>query len=199
MKLLTISIIFAGACLAPVHASNLVLNPGFETGDFSSWNVTLAAHGTDLDVNGVPNTGTSSAAFGGTTPGSYDTIAQSFNTVAGGSYTFSFFLQVNGGSEEGESARDIPAIDPIADFQAFWNGNMVLDSSLGNTGDFDFTKFSFTVTATGNDTIAFSGYNVPAHYYLDDVSVDKGTPEPATWALLGSGLAAFGAIRRRAR
>jgi hypothetical protein len=198
MKLLTISIIFAGACLAPVHASNLVLNPGFETGDFSSWNVTFAAHGTDLGTNGVPHTGDSSAEFGGTSAGFYDTIAQSFNT-SGGFYTFSFFLEVNGASEEGESARDIPAVDPIGDLQAFWDGNMVLDSSIGITGNFDFTQFSFTVTATGNDTIAFSGYNVPAHYYLDDVSVDNGTPEPATWALLGSGLAAFGAIRRRAR
>ena len=51
MKLPITLTIFAGACLAPVHASNLVLNPGFETGDFSSWNVTLAAHGTDLDIS----------------------------------------------------------------------------------------------------------------------------------------------------
>ena len=50
-------------------------------------------------------------------------------------------------------------------------------------------------------TLAFTGYNDPGYTFVDDVSVTAVpavvVPEPATWALVGAGLAAVGAAARR--
>ena len=197
--------------LSAVQAGNLILNPGFETGDFSSWTVTLASSGSHLLLNtsaGFVHSGNDSADFGGTSPGFYDTISQTFATVNGQSYTFSFFLAGDFSSLGVPSILsgnqsvigNLKAVDPNGDFQAFWDGNLVFDSTAGvDPTSFGFSQHSFAETGTGSDTIMFQGYNVPNAYYLDDASVDAasvGTPEPATWFLIVTGLAGLVAFRR---
>jgi hypothetical protein len=105
-----------------------------------------------------------------------DTISQDITTVAGASYTFTFWL------------NHIDAGDPN-DFNAYWNGTKVL--GLVNTGSFDWTEYSLTETAAGTSTlIAFGGREVPSWYGLDDVSVVQAStvPLPGAVVLLGSGL-----------
>ena len=78
MKRLAVLTLLAGASLVPVKAANIILNPGFEAGDFTSWSFNHAATGSELLVQGqTVKTGMAAAAFAGTTPGDYDTLAQS--------------------------------------------------------------------------------------------------------------------------
>jgi PEP-CTERM motif len=169
----------------PLHAGNLVTNPGFETGDLTGWTYTPAACGPLLAVGSGglgANSGNNAAQFGGTCAGSYDVISQVLPTVAGDSYVFSFWLASNG-SPDGE--------------QAFWDGNRILD--LTNFIQ-PYMFYSFTETAsTSSTTIAFGGYNVPAFNGLDDISVSSAVPEPSSMILLGLGSAMLLVRRRKAR
>lgn len=208
MKQLAFFTIVAGVSLVPAQAGELVLNGGFETGDFTSWTTALASKGSGLLVNDLsPNTGGQSAVFGAIVPGDFDSISQSFDDVNGQTLFFSLFLKGDLPAviilfeRQGLRSAD-PVFDPIGDFQVFWDGDLVLDSQGSQTGPFDYTQSLFQETASGHDTITFSGYNVPGQYFLDDVSVlspESATPEPATWALFGLGLAAFVAVRRITR
>jgi hypothetical protein len=168
-------------------AQNIVTNPGFETGDFSSW----VEFGTTTN-NGVdglfPHSGAFAAYFGPVenTGG----IFQSLATTAGTAYTFSFWLQ-NGNT-------DLPA----ELFQAWWGGAPVY--TLSNAGPLNYTLFSFDVLATAATTdIMFSFQNGPSFWDFDDVSVvasaTSTVPEPATMALVATGLVAMAGVRKRKR
>ena|SRR5215472_10192784 len=163
-------------------AGNLVANCGFETGNFSSWTTTPAAAGSLFGVDGNPNSGTFAAFFGATVPPFVDTISQSIATIAGDAYTVSFFLANDGGG---------PAL-----FDATFGSTTLLDFT--GTNGFGYTQFTDTVVATGSSTLlSFASYQVPAFFFLDDISVVAAVPEPATLALLGGALVAFGVLRRR--
>ncbi len=155
-------------------AANLVLNPGFETGDFTDWTVTPASSGSDFGVSSSPSyvhSGSYGAYFGavGSTD---DTISQTISTVAGDSYTFNFWLVHYSTNSEN-------------DFNVSWNGTPVL--TLLNAASFPWTEYSYTETATGPTTITFAGREVPSYYGLDDINVSQ-VPLPGAVVLLGSGL-----------
>jgi hypothetical protein len=84
-----VSLIALVALAGPVGA-NLVLNPGFETGDFTGWSVT--GDGILID-NVFPNTGLYDAAFSAlTTDSDPGVLSQVLTTSPGLSYTISFAL-----------------------------------------------------------------------------------------------------------
>jgi len=160
---------------------NLVLNCGFETGDFTDWTMTPAAVGSHFGVESIhPHTGTEDAFFMGAADP--DSISQSIPTTPGAIYTVTFWLA-------NDENSDI--------FSATFGGTTLL--SFFNMAPFGYTEYSQNVMATSASTLlAFSGSAPVDTLFLDDVSVVAATvPEPASLALLLSAVAAFSVVRRR--
>jgi hypothetical protein len=168
------------------HAE-LATNGDFETGDLTGFTVDPAGIGfVGVDAES-PYAGTYGAYFAGTNPSAPDTISQTFQTLPGVTYRVSFFLQ----NEEAGAPDNM--------FLARFANVPLLD--LSNTLAFGYRPFSSDVAATGNlSVLSFTGYNAPAAFDLDNVSVTSiapvsSVPEPGTAILLGIGLA--GLLHRR--
>jgi hypothetical protein len=173
--------------------SNLVANPGFESGDFTSWTQGGNTGATGVTTAGFdgfdPHSGTFFAFLGPV--GSDGTLSQNLATTAGQSYTFSWFLGSDGALPN--------------DFSATWNGTTIFsETSIPSTRP-DYTPFTFTEVATGpTTTIMFSFRNDPAYLALDDISVTTASgavPEPSSLVLAAIGILTFAgyAGRRRLR
>lgn len=195
-SLLPILIVLIASLGGSAADANLVLNPGFETGDFTDWSLT--GDGVAIDTI-FPNTGCCDAAFSATTedanPG---VLSQSLSTVAGQSYKLSFAIL----DEAGFSGDSFDV--QFGSFSA-----MITGDEAASPGDLPslYTAFSFTVPAIdivgGITVLAFKGLNDPVSgidWNLDDVSVNAAvnTPEPSTWILLAVAFASL-AIQRRVK
>ena len=187
-------IVAAGVMLSlggPARA-NLVANPGFDLDIPPSqtapldWTFTQAQSGTDFFVGSVGSYpgvfSTPNAANFGATGTFDDELSQALATTPGQTYTISFELAHSGGTESPN------------DFSVEFGGNTIL--SLDSASEFNYTKETFTVTATSSSTVlAFFGRENDAWYALDDVSVVSvvsATPLPATWTMLIAGFAGLG-------
>lgn len=127
---------------APVY-SGLVLNGGFETGDFTGWfpfgaaSQPLVDDGSQTGI--APYSGTYEAALG--TSGTPGHLAQTLSTVPGASYLLSLWLAN-------------PQADP-GEFIVSWNGNPLLDTT---NVDLNWTRLQFVVPATGTSTVLQFGF-----------------------------------------
>jgi hypothetical protein len=168
------------------HATtNLINNGSFETGDFTGWSL-----GGDTDFTGVvgnfsgvnPEDGNFQAYLGSV--GSDTTLSQTFSDVAGQTYTTSLWMASFGGTP--------------SDFGALLDGATEL--SINPVSAQGYTQYTFSFTGTGSDTLTIFSRNDPSYQLLDNVSVSGGAvPEPASWALMMSGLGLIGGILRSRR
>jgi hypothetical protein len=173
--LVILAIVFATSSTA---VADMVVNGGFETGDFTGW--------TQVDsywsvANWTPHSGTYHATTQNW-PDAWQYIGQSITTTIGQSYTVGFWLA---------SADDIPANE----FVARWDG--VTKIQLVDIAYSDYTYYSYTAVATGSSTTIDFGYIYNAQWFdLDDVSMNP-VPIPGAIWLLGSGLLGLVGLKRK--
>ena len=177
--LLMIVVVASGALSA--RAQNLVVNPGFETGDFTGWTQWGDTSATGV-TSGFQHSGSFAAYFGPVF--SDGGIDQTIATTVGQVYNVSFWLD----------NRDTLANNR---FSASFAGVTIL--SLTNSGPFSYTQYSMDITATSSSSLLhFSTYNPPSYWDLDDVDVHAVVPEPGTLGLIALGaLGLVGAVRKR--
>ncbi|MGA3181056.1 MAG: leucine-rich repeat protein [Verrucomicrobiota bacterium] len=164
----------------PVY-SGLVLNGGFETGDFTGWNqsgdtsYTFVDNGSQSDI--PPFSGNFDAVLG--TSGSIGLLSQTLSTTPGANYLLSFWLAN-------------PFADP-AEFIVSWNGNTVFNGINPLTRG--WTNLQFALAATETNTVLQFVFEDDSDYLgLDDISVVPAQlgPRIATLGLSGANLALNG-------
>ena len=187
------AVLLIGLAVASEAAAIPVVNPGFETGDFSGW-TTFRPGGdppaTNISVTGTaPHSGRYQAQFGDYDNGSG--IQQSLATVAGQTYAVSFWLKLDPGAT-------VPT-DTYAQIKFGGTTVLTLVGDPNNGAGLGWTLFGGNaVTAGASTTLSFFFEDLPSYYHLDDVSVDA-VPEPATWTMMIAGFALVGVAARRCR
>ena len=162
--------------------ADLVVNGGFESGDFSGWSAFGDTSSTAVNTS-APHEGLFIAHFGNDTPGG---ITQTIATTPGASYDVSFYIRQTLGASN--------------HFVFNWDGGAAEQSYIDiNPG---FTTLHFPLIASSALTeLRFEFDNAGRGLWdLDAVSVQPhGVPEPATLALVGLALliGARGPRRRR--
>jgi hypothetical protein len=141
---------------------SLVLNGGFETGDFTDWaeSGNLAFTSVTADTDFV-HSGNYGVALGPS--GSLGFISQTMPTLAGSNYAISLWFQnLDGGTNE---------------FQVIWDGNVLYDGI--EQAAFGWTNLTLTGNSSGTNTVLQIGFrNDPSYYALDDIWVQLAGPSP---------------------
>lgn len=145
-----------------VQVQPLVVNGGFETGDFTGWILSalpnLTGNGTNMFVTGNPQfveSGNYAARLGPI--GSLNYLSQMVPTITNQAYLLSFWVENAGGGTPNE-------------FEVSWNGNTLYDQV--NLPPFGWTNMQFNVSATGTNTLLQFGIrDDPQYFDLDNVTV----------------------------
>jgi hypothetical protein len=184
--------------------SNIVGNGGFETGNFPPWkklgntgNNTAPINAASNGVFGIDQDSAHTGNFGlfAGPVGTKGYLQQTLHTVAGSKYNLSFWMD----AEQGESLQAASASggNPI-DFEVFWNGKEIFDTSDVSSS---YTKFTFTnlLATTSRTSLKFGFRDDSGQFHLDDVFVGARVPEAFSTLWLGLPLIILLAIRRKIR
>lgn len=151
----------AAVLLLPGLASaDIVVNGGFETGDFTGWILSGNPIPGAVDISN-PHSGNYAADLSAQSSLGY--LEQFLATTPGTLYNLTYFLASDGGTPN--------------EFSAQLNGTTLIDRM--NIPSQTYTQYSFSFQATGTSTdLKFGFRNDPGFLHLDDVSVTP-VPEPA--------------------
>lgn len=169
--------------LPGLASAGLIVNGGFETGDFTGW--TVSGQTDHMGVSGsYAYSGAYGAYFGQV--GGLGFISQTIATVAGAWYDANFWLDSPGGTPN--------------EFQFLWDGGTILD--LVNASSFGWTEYTYHLQATSPSTVVTFGFRQdPSYWGFDDADVNAAgaVPEPASFALIGLGLTGLALLGRKWR
>ena len=195
--------IAALSCTALWSASavNLVADSGFEASADGPGPHPFSASWTNIDASDFSGVGGDSInahtgnnyAFLGASPG-FGSLSQALTTIAGQSYTLSFWL-----ANDVTSALTGGSLGNS--FRVLFGGVQVF--ALTNQGTFGYTQFTISnlVAASGTTALEFVSNHDTDFWRLDDISVDaQGVPEAFStlWlALPALGLVYFSRGRTR--
>ena len=195
-SLVLVSSIAFGLNALPQNAkADLIVNGGFEAGDFTGWTPGPDGFPQYIVANPVHG-GTNAAQIAGFSFAP-DTLTQNINTAAGTSYLLSFWRY-----QDPMNPTPLNFPDGKTFLTVSWNGVNIFNESYSGVYSGDpYHNFTFTVVGTGLDVLKFVSAQDPAFTYLDDVSLNAAVPEPSTWAMMILGFMGVGfmAYRRRNR
>jgi len=139
----------------------LVQNGGFETGDFTDWTL-IGDSNTTFVYNDptVVHSGNYGVNLG--SPGALTYLSQKIPTMAGASYSISFWLD----SPDGLASNE---------FSVAWGSDILFDDT--NLPAIGWTNLQFIVSANDSNTLlSIGGQNDQSYFGLDDVSVMAAPP-----------------------
>ena len=176
------ALFIAAISASATAATNILSNPGFETGSLAPW---TANDGSPVVTNAQAHSGTYSvAAFSG------DSIKQTFAAIATSDITeVSLWALRDGG--------------PFDSYTFYYSDATHADFLLNAIGASGWNQYNLTSNlAAGKSLVGFSIYGTsPGPTYLDDFVIATGgaVPEPSTWAMMLLGFTGIGLMLRRRR
>ena len=178
--------LLAGAASATQAAPNLLVNGGFETGNFTGW--TLSDLSLTVAASDKPHTGTFEADLGNR---SLSTLQQSVTTVVGAVYTVDLWIGRLGPLAGGDQFS-LSVSFAGTSFVNLTSSTLPLNSP--------YAEYSANITAaTTNSALVISYVDQPSYTLIDDVSVTAAVPEPSEAALLLAGLVMVGSAAFKQR
>ena len=193
------------ASICDATSGNFVHNCGFEAGTYTS---TMGGFtNPNVPNDWVPNAGfDSNSGFNQTTASPVNSgnfalsisnfdqptnplasLSQTITDSPGGAYSGSFYAF--DGGHGGDAAAFLT-------FSVHGLPLVTLNDTVSS-----YTKFPFSFTGTGSDTLTISAQTNPSEWFVDDVVVVgpavSVTPEPASMLLFGTGLLVAGFFERR--
>lgn len=199
MKMRVVGAVVCALALVSAASANLLTNPGFETGDLSSW----TESGWYVGTGGDAQSGTYGAAYyvpAGRSAGDYYILEQLVPVTVGQSYDASFWQRYAGGNESAQWL-EVQWVDGVGGIM-WGNGS----SSAPISGSQDYVLASLTgliapvgaaqasVRAVVNTTGATTDN---AWHTFDNFQFAATIPEPTTLGLVGAAMAVIGILRRR--